>query len=273
VKLKKAQKVRDFFAQGDITLQQASRMRPSAMLVCGRHSTRDLLKEARWLVETFPELPLIFSGGIGRGTRLLERAIRAYILLRGRPELTKKELESEASMMMRLFLDEGLGRQGLLRLEPRAEHTGHNWRYSVDIFKEMNLPEDAIIFCTQAECNRLRAGVTGRRIMRENGYPNVRVLTLHLPGVPLAELGERDQAIELYRTFGMAASPASELRVCEECEPGVLAGMPPALREIAGETERGWHEWLERNPRYMDHFVDALLNTPASVGGRGALNL
>lgn len=84
------------------------------------------------------------------------------------------------------------------------------------------------------------------------------MLTLHIPAVDLETLGEADKVTECFRLFGLKKAPASETRVCDEFEKSVISIMPVALRCIADDAERRWHELLEQSPRLMDHFIGAV---------------
>jgi hypothetical protein len=271
------QRAVDYFAQGDVPLEAAAGLQPSVIFVMGQHLTRTLVTCARCIRQSFTNTPIILSGKRGRGTWLLDQAFIRHCLLHGRPLPTADDRRSEASLMKRLLIDEGIGRtlshSGKRRffLEEEAAHSEQNWLFSIPLFEEIGALDGGLILVVQADCNRKRAGETGRRILRGLGSKS-QVLTVQPQRVLLQELGEADRAIAYYRTLGLKAV-ASELRVCEEFEPAVLSGMTPELRSVAQAAEDWWQCFLEGSPHFMDHFIGALLNTPGSVGGREAQSL
>ncbi len=257
-----AQQILDFHGQGDVTILEAVSMKFVVFLVLGHHCVRTLVQGARFLPTYLPTIQVVITGGIGRGTRLLQDAIANFLMLEGLPALKPADLECEATMIERLFRD--LGVRNPMELERCAPHTAANYSLSKPFLEKLGAYPNGKILVLQAPPNRRRASACGERVF--GGSAEIR--TLHLSLVDLSTLCEKDLVIELFRLFGLRRTPQSELRVCAEFDPSVLDSMPLELRVLANDTERRFHSCLENSPRLLDHFRDALLEMPESVGGR-----
>ena len=86
----------------------------------------------------FPEpIPVVVSGGgTGRGSWFLEQAFEMFCLLKGRRPLAEEERRSEATILKRLLLDEGIAPSWSTR-NLRQRHSEENFLNSLGLFAKL----------------------------------------------------------------------------------------------------------------------------------------
>jgi uncharacterized SAM-binding protein YcdF (DUF218 family) len=264
-----------YFGQGDCSLNDAQK-KIDVMFVMGAHHLDAALPAARLIAGLQREIPVIISGGgDGRGSWFLEQAVASVCLVNGRRPLSVAEKQCEATLLKRLFVDEGVPEDNI-RIETKARHSRENFEKSLEIFTsvftEFRLAADAVIGVVQSPLNRIRALHTGRSVLSDPrfesyGLHQAGMVTIDFPQMDLNQLSERGRVIELFRLFGLPGRPESELRVCENYCPAAIENMNPELKQRAIWAERQFHTLLEMCPSYVDYIRGALETMALDLGG------